>query len=66
MQRPKDRIAVGIAPLGPVKSFKLVSTGTREGMDFRVYEIKLAERELELVTRSLPDGKVEQSLMSAK
>jgi D-alanyl-D-alanine carboxypeptidase len=59
-------IAESIAPLGPVESFRLTRTGTRGGMDFRVYEIKLAKRELELVTRSLPDGKVEQYLISAK
>jgi len=59
-------IAQGIAPLGPVKSFRLMRTGTRGGMDFRVYEIKMAKRELELVTRSLPDGKVEQYMISAK
>ena len=59
-------IAHGIAPLGPVKSFELVSTGTRGGMDFRIYNIKLAKRELELVTRSLPDGKLEQFMISAK
>jgi len=59
-------IAEGIAPLGPVESFRLTRTGTRGGMDFRIYEIKLAKRELELVTRSLPDGKVEQYLISAK
>jgi hypothetical protein len=35
-------------------------------MDVRIYEIKLAKRELELVTRSLPDGKVEQYMISAK
>ena len=59
-------ICRGIAPLGPVKSFELVASGTRGGMDFRVYEIKLAKRELELVTRSLPDGKLEQYMISAK
>jgi D-alanyl-D-alanine carboxypeptidase len=59
-------IAEGIAPLGPVNSFELIETGTRGGMDFRIYEIKLAKRKLELVTRSLPDGKVEQYMISAK
>jgi hypothetical protein len=59
-------IAQGIAPLGPVKSFELIETGTRGGMDFRIYEVKLAKRNLELVTRSLPDGKVEQYMISAK
>lgn len=61
-----QEIARGIAPLGPVKSFELVANGTRGGMDFRVYEIKVAKRELELVTRSLPDGKLEQYLIGAK
>lgn len=59
-------IARGIAPLGAVESFELTRSGTRGGMDFRVYEIKLAKRELELVTRSLPDGKLEQYAISAK
>jgi len=59
-------ITRSIAPLGPVKSFELMRTGTRGGMDVRIYEIKLAKRELELVTRSLPDGKVEQYLIAAK
>jgi len=59
-------IARGIAPLGPVKSFELTSSGTRGGMDFRIYKIKLAKRELELVTLSLPDGKLEQYMISAK
>ena len=59
-------IARGIAPLGPVKSFELVSAGTRGGMDVRVYRIKLAKRELGLVTRSLPDGKLEQYMILAR
>lgn len=59
-------IARGIAPLGAVESFNLIGTGTRGGMDYRIYEIKLARRELELVTRSLPDGKLEQYMISAK
>jgi D-alanyl-D-alanine carboxypeptidase len=59
-------ITAGIAPLGPVKSFELVRTGTRGGMDYRLYEIKLTKRSLKLVTRSLPDGKIEQYLVSAK
>ncbi len=59
-------IASSIAPLGAVKSFNIVRTGSRGGMDFRVYEISLAKRDLELVTRSLPDGKLEQFMIIAK
>jgi hypothetical protein len=35
-------------------------------MDVRIYRIKLAKRELALVTRSLPDGKLEQYMISAR
>ena len=35
-------------------------------MDERTYDISLVERELELVTRSLPDGKLEQYMIMAK
>jgi len=61
-----QEIAHSIAPLGAVESFKLTSTGTRGGMDERIYDISLVERELELVTRSLPDGKLEQYMIMAK
>jgi CubicO group peptidase (beta-lactamase class C family) len=53
-------IAGSTASLGDVKSFKLVHVGTRGGMDERAYEIALSKGELDLVTRSLPDGKLEQ------
>ena len=59
-------ITRGIAPLGPIKSFELVASGTRGGMDYRVYDITLAKRDLELITRSLPDGKIEQYMVAAK
>lgn len=59
-------IAGAIGPLGSVKSFELTNSGTRGGMDFRVYAIRLAKRELELITRNLPDGKVEQYMILAK
>ena len=61
-----EEIAHSIAPLGPVKSFKLTAKGTRGGFDQRAYEIKLGKRELSLVTRSQPDGKIEQYLLWAK
>jgi CubicO group peptidase (beta-lactamase class C family) len=61
-----EEIAHSIAPLGAVESFKLTSTGTRGGMDERIYDISLAKRELHLVTRSVPDGKLEQYMILAK
>jgi D-alanyl-D-alanine carboxypeptidase len=59
-------IAGSIAPLGPIQSFELKQSGIRGGMDFRTYEIKLAKGQLSLITRSLPDGKLEQYMISAK
>jgi CubicO group peptidase (beta-lactamase class C family) len=59
-------IAHGLAPLGPVKSFRLVSVGTRGGLDARYYQISLARRDLALVTRAQPDGKLEQYVIVAK
>ena len=58
-------IARSLAPLGAVKSFELTRTGTRGGMDYRIYEIELSKRKLELITRSLPDGKLEQYMITA-
>lgn len=59
-------IASSIAALGTIQSFDLKNSGTRGGMDYRIYDIKLAKGELGLVTRTLPDGKVEQYLLSAQ
>jgi CubicO group peptidase (beta-lactamase class C family) len=59
-------IASSSASLGEVKSFKLIQAGTRGGMDFRAYEITLGKGELALVTRSLPDGKLEQFMIYPK
>jgi len=61
-----EDIAHGLAPLGPVNSFKLVSVGTRGGLDSRRYEISLAKRDLALVTRAQPDGKLEQYVIFAR
>lgn len=59
-------MAGSIAALGPIQSFDLKQSGIRGGMDYRIYDIKLATRQLSLVTRSLPDGKLEQYMISAK
>ena len=58
-------IAQSLAPLGPVQSFKLVDTGTRGGMDFRIYDLTFAQRQLKLITRALADGKIEQYMIAA-
>ncbi|HKD46083.1 MAG TPA: serine hydrolase domain-containing protein [Rhizomicrobium sp.] len=59
-------IAASLAPLGAVKTFKLVNSGTRGGMDFHVYDVALEKGRLELVTRALPNGKLEQFMAMPK
>lgn len=51
---------------GAVKSFKLARSGTRGGMDFRVYEVELEKAKFRLITRALPDGKLEQFMLFPK
>ena len=56
-------ISQSIAGLGAIKSFELKESGTRGGMDYRVYDVDLARKSLQLVTRSLPDSKIEQYMI---
>jgi CubicO group peptidase (beta-lactamase class C family) len=45
---------------GPLESFELKEISTRGGMEERSYKAKLKHRELTILTRSLPDGRIEQ------
>lgn len=49
-----------LAPLGAIQWFELTHFETRGGMDERDYRAVLAKRSLSIVTRVLPDGKLEQ------
>jgi CubicO group peptidase (beta-lactamase class C family) len=49
-----------LASFGKVQSFDLTHFETRGGMDERDYKAVLAKKTLTIVTRVLPDGKVEQ------
>lgn len=58
--------ASSLPPQGAVKSFKLTRSGTRGGMDFRVYDVELEKAKFRLVTRAMPDGKLEQFMLFPK
>jgi CubicO group peptidase (beta-lactamase class C family) len=45
---------------GPLESFELKEISTRGGMEARSYKVKLKKQELTILTRALPDGRIEQ------
>ncbi len=54
-----------LAPLGTPTSFEQKAWRQRGGMTMRRYEIDFPKRKLELVTYTMPDGKLEQYIVSA-
>ncbi|MGH8211853.1 MAG: serine hydrolase domain-containing protein [Rhodanobacteraceae bacterium] len=54
-----------LAPLGTPKSFEQKAWRQRGGMTMRRYEIDVRKRKLALVTYTMPDGKLEQYIVSA-
>ncbi len=54
-----------LAPLGTPTSFEQKAWRKRGGMTMRRYEIDFPKRKLELVTYTMPDGKLEQFIVSA-
>jgi hypothetical protein len=54
-----------LAPLGKPKSFEQKASRQRGGMTMRRYEIDFPGRKLALVTYAMPDGKLEQYIVSA-
>ncbi|MBV8501274.1 MAG: beta-lactamase family protein [Paucibacter sp.] len=55
--------AASLTALGPLRSIKLGSRQTRGGMDYREYSVEFDVRKLTLMTRSLPDGRLEQFML---
>ena len=53
-----------LAPLGMPTSFEQKAWRQRGGMTMRRYEIDFPKRKLELVTYTIPDGKLEQFIVS--
>jgi D-alanyl-D-alanine carboxypeptidase len=56
--------ARALVPMGAIQSFDLTRFETRGGMDERDYRVVLAKKSLTVVTRILPDGKLEQYTLS--
>jgi CubicO group peptidase (beta-lactamase class C family) len=59
-------LSSSLAPLGAPTDFELVSEGLRGGMTARRYRAKFPKKTLEVSTYTLPDGKLEQYIVSAE
>ena len=63
-QQTLDDFASSLKPLGPPLSFKQTKVEGRGGMTFRVFSVTFPDRNLEVTTYQMPDGKLEQYLVS--
>jgi D-alanyl-D-alanine carboxypeptidase len=59
-------LASSLAPLGTPTEFELVSEGLRGGMTARHYRAKFQKKTLEISTYAIPNGKLEQYIVSAE
>ena len=59
-------LASGLAPLGAPTDFELVSEGLRGGMTAHRYRAKFQKKTLEVSTYAMPDGKLEQYIVSSE
>jgi D-alanyl-D-alanine carboxypeptidase len=59
-------LASSLAPLGIPTDFELVSEGLRGGMTARRYRAKFQKKTLEVSTYAMPDGKLEQYIVSGE
>jgi CubicO group peptidase (beta-lactamase class C family) len=62
-QQTLDDFASSLKPLGPPLSFKQTKVEGRGGMTFRVFAVTFPDRNLEVTTYQMPDGKLEQYLV---
>ncbi|HTU50442.1 MAG TPA: hypothetical protein VMF56_07595, partial [Acidobacteriaceae bacterium] len=53
-----------LKPLGTPIEFRQTAKESRGGMTFRVYDIVLPSTHLELTTYQMPDGKIEQFIVT--
>ena len=51
-------------PLGTPVEFRQIAKESRGGMIFRVYDIVFATTHVELTTYQMPDGKIEQFIVT--
>jgi hypothetical protein len=63
-QQTLDDFASSLKPLGPPLTFKQTKVEGRGGMTFRVFAVAFPDRNLEVTTYQMPDGKLEQYLVS--
>jgi D-alanyl-D-alanine carboxypeptidase len=59
-------LASSLAPLGAPTDFELVSEGLRGGMTAHRYRARFQQKTLEVSTYAMPDGKLEQYIVSAE
>jgi hypothetical protein len=59
-------LASSLAPLGAPTDFELVSEGLRGGMTAHRYRAKFQKKTLEISTYAMPEGKLEQYIVSAE
>ena len=62
-QQTLEDFASSLKPLGPPLSFKQTKVEGRGGMTFRVFSVTFPDRNLEVTTYQMPDGKLEQYLV---
>lgn len=57
-------LAASLGPLGDPQEFVQVNWNRRGGMTYRAFRVRCGEKTLVLTTRTLPDGQLEQYLVS--
>lgn len=60
-----DDYKTSLAALGEPQSFKIRGARKRGGMQMRAYSVTFPSTELQIVTYALPDGKLEQYMVSS-
>jgi hypothetical protein len=56
--------ASSLGPLGAPQSFTQARASLRGGMTARIYEVKYPNKSLVIIVYEMPDGKIEQYLIS--
>jgi hypothetical protein len=63
-QQALQDFAASLGPLGTSQDFQQTAEQLRGGMTYRGYRAKFAEKVLSISTYEMPDGKIEQFLVS--
>jgi CubicO group peptidase (beta-lactamase class C family) len=65
-QQALDDFRDSLSPLGALTEFSEVDTRLRGGMTMRVYAAKFASKSVQILTYWMPDGKIEQFLVTGE